>query len=135
MAISTIANGGRACKPHILSDGSGSENSQCTDLKIKKENIDLVKNGMVGACTSGGTGYPFFNFNIAGLPAGRQVACKTGTAETGINNKTHAWFTVFAPVDNPEIITTVLVEEGGEGSSVAGPIAKQIFDFWFQNRN
>ncbi len=77
------------------------------------------------------------------------VACKTGTAEFGDpKNHTHAWFTAFAPIPeqyisdeikktenyidgNPEISVTVLVEGAGEGSSVAGPIAKKIFEEWF----
>ena len=86
---------------------------------------------MLDACTSGGTGFPFFNFELPKFPSERQVGCKTGTAETGENENTHAWFTSFAPFENPEIITTVLVENGGEGSSVAGPVARKIFNYWF----
>lgn len=60
------------------------------------------------------------------------TACKTGTAEFGSpENKTHAWFTIFAPAYDPEISITVLVEEGGEGSSVAAPIAKKMLEEWF----
>jgi peptidoglycan glycosyltransferase len=77
------------------------------------------------------------------------VACKTGTAEVGdVENKTHAWFTAFGPLPaktvkvatsdaqlisgDPEIVVTVLVEKGGEGSVVAAPIAKKIFEEWFK---
>ena len=77
------------------------------------------------------------------------VACKTGTAEFGDpNDHTHAWITAFAPIPeeyipaevkatesylsgDPEISVTVLVEGAGEGSNVAGPIAKKIFEEWF----
>lgn len=85
---------------------------------------------MKQACQKGGTGFTFFDFNFPGLPAGGQVACKTGTAETD-DEFTHAWFTAFGPVDFPEIVVTVLVEKGGEGSSVAGPLAREVFDYWF----
>jgi len=51
----------------------------------------------------------------------------------GSDVNSNAWFTAFAPVDDPQIIVTVLVEQGGEGSKVAGPIARSIFDFWFKN--
>lgn len=62
-----------------------------------------------------------------------QVACKTGTAESfGEGSKPHAWFTVFAPLEGPEIVLTVLVEEGGEGSEVAAPIAKEILTSYFE---
>ncbi len=60
------------------------------------------------------------------------LACKTGTAEYGdAKGKTHAWFTAFAPFEKPEIAVTVLVEGGGEGSSVAGPMAKKLLEYWF----
>ncbi|MBU1916255.1 hypothetical protein KKC47_03980, partial [Patescibacteria group bacterium] len=42
------------------------------------------------------------------------------------------WFTAFAPFDNPEIVITVVVEEGGEGSVTAAPIARDIMDFYFK---
>ena len=49
------------------------------------------------------------------------LACKTGTAENGGNNTlAHAWITLFAPAYNPQIVVTVLSENSGEGSNVAG---------------
>jgi penicillin-binding protein 2 len=61
-----------------------------------------------------------------------QVGCKTGTAEShGVNTNPHAWFTVFAPYENPEIVLTVLVEEGGQGSDIAAPIAKELLTSYF----
>ena len=53
---------------------------------------------------------------------------------TNKQETTHAWFSAFAPIESPEIVVTVLVEEGGEGSGVAGPIAREIFDYWFGDR-
>jgi penicillin-binding protein 2 len=128
-AISAISNNGNLCVPHLVSVSVDNKNFQCKDLEIEKTNIELVKEGMRKACTSGGTGYTFFDFKGK---TGIDVACKTGTAQIGSAEKTHAWFTAFAPVEKPEIVVTVLVEEGGEGSKVAGPIARQIFDFWFK---
>jgi penicillin-binding protein 2 len=79
---------------------------------------------LIDACHPGGTGVAFFTYPFA-------VACKTGTAETGIEDDTHAWFTVYGPTDDPQIVVTVLVENGGGGSTVAAPIAKKVFDAWF----
>ena len=118
---SVIASGGKKCD---LSIASNKTNKNCDDLKIKSDYLAEVKEGMTEVCSTGGTGYTFFNFEP-------KVTCKTGTAETNVDGKTHAWFTVFGPSDYPEIVATVLVEGGGEGSSVAGPIARDIFDFWF----
>ena len=61
------------------------------------------------------------------------VGCKTGTAESHTKSGTpHAWFTVFAPFDKPTVTITVLVEEGGQGSDVAAPIAKDLLTEYFK---
>lgn len=118
----TMANGGYLCTPSLTFQGK----QKCAKLSISQSTVDTIYEGMQMACSTGGTGYPFFDF----LP---KVACKTGTAETG-SKDTHAWFTVIAPAQNPEIILTVLVEKGGEGSKVAAPIAREALDYWFHVR-
>jgi len=125
-ALEAIANGGKVCIPHLNSNQGG---EICKSLGIKDENIDLVKDGMKKACSQGGTAYTFFDFKDK---TGIDVACKTGTAQVGTEDDTHAWFSAFAPIKDPEIVLTILIEKGGEGSKIAGPIARQIFDFWFR---
>jgi len=120
-ATLAIATGGKLCELKIA------EEPTCSEIELKDKSLKMVKDGMEAACSSGGTGYTFFDFEP-------RVGCKTGTAETSLEGEPHAWFTVFAPVDFPEIILTVLVEKGGEGSKVAGPIASEIFDFWFHGK-
>lgn len=62
------------------------------------------------------------------------AAGKTGSAEySSDKTKSHAWFTGFAPAENPEIAVTVIVEGGGSGGEVAVPIAKTVFDEYFNN--
>lgn len=53
------------------------------------------------------------------------IAGKTGTAEVGGNRPDHAWFAGYAPADNPRVAFAVVVEHGGSGSKVAGPIARE----------
>lgn len=164
MWTNIIAAGGKLCTPTIEKI-SGLNKPNCRDLGIKKTNLELIVEGMKEACAAGGTGWPLFDFSVnksannSNSPEASNsaaasklyvpVACKTGTAEFGDpRNRTHAWFTAFAPVPtdtitsdgtsdpqklsgNPEISVTVLVEEGGEGSDVAAPIAKKIFEEWF----
>jgi penicillin-binding protein 2 len=110
---SVIANGGQICPPYINS----TLKAGCRNLNLKPKTLDLIKEGMIAACSSGGTGFPFFDFEP-------KVACKTGTAETGDNGKTHAWFTAFVPDKN--FVIDVIVEKAGQGSEVAAPIAKEI---------
>jgi len=116
-----IGSGGRLCRPTIEKKTSAT----CRDLGLEKQTVDLITEGMRQACATGGTGWPLFDFRVP-------VACKTGTAEFGDpKNRTHAWFTAFAPIEDPEISVTVLVEGAGEGSNVAAPVAKKILEEWF----
>ncbi|MBI4129916.1 hypothetical protein HY468_01220 [Candidatus Roizmanbacteria bacterium] len=128
--------------------------SSCKPIGLKPETLHLVQEGMRQSCSSGGTAWPLFDFGIpvatdsadrVAYPVDGKnyiqepgkiripVACKTGTAEFGSpeEKRTHAWLTAFAPIDDPEIVVTVLIEGGGEGSSVAGPVVKEILEEWF----
>jgi len=59
----------------------------------------------------------------ASIP-GVAVAGKTGTAENA--GKAHGWFVGFAPVSDPEVVVSVIVENGGSGGAVAAPIGREI---------
>lgn len=106
--------------------------SQCTNVQISKETLDIIKKGMIGACSTGGTAYVFFDWN--NNPDYPKVACKTGTAEYVADNgkiKTHGWLTAYAPADDPKISVTAVVEGGGEGSDVAAPIVRKMMADYF----
>lgn len=144
-----VANGGTFFKPHLLKG----------DVKILKKdfilskNIGIVRDGMKGACETGGTGYPLFGFKVKNpklTPDGLDyvkdastgadmvhvtMGCKTGTSEAhGFEAKSHAWFTVFAPFYNPEIAITVLAENAGQGSDIAAPVARDIMKMYFEKK-
>lgn len=123
--ISAIPAGGTLCQPRF----NMNKNSVCQKVKVSQSNLDLVTKGMEDACSEGGTGYTFFDF--PGKHGGIKVACKTGTAEVSADGTPHAWFTFFAPSEKPQIVTTILIEKGGQGSNVAGPIAREIADYYF----
>jgi len=121
-----IANDGKKCKMSILNPPAGGSKIECSDLKINKNTINTIIEGMKRACKTGGTAYPLFGMKT-------EIACKTGTAEVGDgSDDTHAWLTAFAPVSDPEISITVMVERGGEGSEVAAPIVRDILKEWFE---
>lgn len=148
MFTSVFANDGVLYKPHVL---EGATQVLRKDI-VSKEHAQLIRSGMKAACEPGGTGWPLFEFKvqnsklkvdnldyvpIASSGAGFvqvTLGCKTGTAETVADKNSHAWITVFAPYYNPEIVITVLVEHGGEGSSTAGPIAKEILTKYFEGK-
>lgn len=127
----TIANGGTIYQPHLVKEISHPDGTQELIMPkvIKKdfispENIGIVREGMRQAALSGSAR------GLLGLPV--TVAAKTGTAQWNRNKKNHAWLTAFAPYENPTLAITVLVEEGGEGSVTALPIAREVIDYWFR---
>ena len=145
-----FANGGTLYRPHILKN----DVKKIRENIVKKDYIDLITKGMGESCDTGGVAWPLFNFKVqnprlkidgmnytedassSGKMTRVKLGCKTGTAEIGgKETKPHAWITVFAPFYNPEVVVTVLVENGGEGSSVAGPIARDILKDYFEKKN
>lgn len=130
-AVLPFANGGSLCVPTLLKNAQPS----CKKLSVSQETLKLIREGMRETCTTGGTGWPLFDFRPATNSAAIQTGCKTGTAESHAKSgNPHAWFTVFAPFEKPEIALTILVEEGGQGSDVAAPIAKEILKTHFERR-
>ncbi len=132
MQISNLINfmaSGKLTKPYLVNEIGGPNRTKIGSKVIGKNlvsdaNFNLVREGMHEVCQTGGTGWPFFEVKNYTL------GCKTGTAEKTEGNP-HAWFGAFAPFDNPQISVTVLVEDGGEGSTVAGPVAKEVLDWYF----
>lgn len=133
MAIAAIANGGVLYEPQLVDVIIGQNKEIISDIKPKiirknlanSKNISIIRNGMRQTVVAGSAR------SLADLPV--KAAGKTGTAQFG-DNQTHAWFTAFAPFDNPEIVLVILVEGGGEGSSTAVPIAKEVLK-WYFDRN
>jgi cell division protein FtsI/penicillin-binding protein 2 len=60
-----------------------------------------------------------------------EVAAKTGTAQNP-QGQDHAWMVCYAPAQNPELAVAVLVENGGHGGVVAGPVARSVLQTYFK---
>lgn len=128
-STTVFANGGTLYRPHFLeaieTEKVSRENYLIRENFISKKNIDIVRAGMRQTVTSGSAE------KLLGLPV--TSAGKTGTAQWSTIKPPHAWFTAFAPYENPEISITVLVEEGEEGSRISLDIAKE-FMMWYFSR-
>ena len=119
-AISAIANGGNLFQPQFL------ENEKPKLIRenlIQEEYLEIVKKGMRESVVSGTSKI------LNDLPV--EACAKTGTAQVSKTKATHAWFIAFAPYENPEIVITVLIENGGEGSAVAAPVVKEALKYYF----
>lgn len=129
-AIAAIANGGTLYRPYLLDgvlDDEGAVFHRTSPQIIRERIIDQeylkeVRVGMRSTVVSG-TARLFNDLPIA-------VAAKTGTAQAG-GILPHAWFVAFAPYEKPEIAIVVMVEHAGEGSTVAGPITREILNWYF----
>lgn len=148
--VSMIANRGKKLdvtivKSVVNSDGSevsrdeyeneihqklGLENDDSEEMTFDEKNIDAILEGMRGVTSeSGGTAYSIFQgFNI-------EVGGKTGTAQTGVKDKTNAWFVGFAPFDDPEIAIVVFVRNGGHGNYTAEVARDVIAQYFGMNTN
>ncbi|MDQ7814714.1 MAG: penicillin-binding protein 2 [Patescibacteria group bacterium] len=119
-----IANGGHELTPHMVKTPE--------DFALPQETIadpvviSTVRLGMRDTVVYGsGTALKSLPFEAAG---------KTGTAQWRKDKPNHAWFTSFAPFDKPEIVVTVLLEEGDEGSRTAIPVAIDVLRAWYAKR-
>ncbi|MBI4101063.1 penicillin-binding protein 2 [Candidatus Microgenomates bacterium] len=130
--VAAIANGGKLLKPYVFkqtTNGQISKQPQATrENFVSPDNLKIVREGMrqvIGGTTSTAT---FANVGVA-------VAGKSGTAETDPNTKrrAHAWYTAFAPYDNPEIVMAVVLEEGEGGSQFAAPPIAKAMQYYFKN--
>jgi penicillin-binding protein 2 len=120
-AIATIANGGKLFKPQLVLD---SKPELIREIPAEQKYFDIVRQGMRETIISGSAK------SLNDLPV--HVAGKTGTAETYKGKAyAHAWFTGFAPYENPEIVITVLIENGAEVGGVSASVAKEAFREYF----
>lgn len=123
-ATGVFANGGTLFTPKVVSrvrDKRIEPNIINKDF-IAPENIKVVREGMRQAVESGSGRFLLdFPYKVAG---------KTGTAQTA-NFGNHAWFTGFAPYEDPEIVVTVLLE-GGDKSDYAVRAAREILEAYFE---
>ncbi|HZW44623.1 MAG TPA: penicillin-binding transpeptidase domain-containing protein [Dermatophilaceae bacterium] len=133
MVSAAIANKGIVMSPYLVKDTRNSdleiiEPTQPEQLsQAITPDVAAALTRMMITVVQSGTGTPA---QITGI----QVAGKTGTAQHEKGSAPHAWFTAFAPADNPTIAVAVVVEDGGNvgseafGGKVAGPIARQVIE-------
>ena len=128
-----LANNGTVYECSILKSISSYDYSEsifertptvANKVKIDRDIWALVRQGMIGVANDpGGTAYATFNGYTP------TVAAKTGTTETG-STTPDAVFICYAPAEDPEIAMAIVVEKGNHGAELA-PIARQVFDYYF----
>lgn len=144
-ATAILANNGVVMKPHlvkIMEDGGTRARTltvpkESYRIPLKQQNIDIVKQAMVGVTREGTSAKVFAN-------AGYASAGKTGTSQViaikknekydasriDERHRDHSLYVAFAPVDNPRIAIAVIVENGGFGATAAAPIVREALDYY-----
>lgn len=146
-----IANNGRLFQPQVVDNVKDLDGKILWEFKpkeigrvpVSEETLNILKKALYGVVhEDGGTGR---GLRIEGIPVGG----KTGTAQVvklkensprlkphqvAYEQRDHAWFVGFAPVDDPKIVVAVMVEHGGFGSEAAAPVAKEVIKAYLRDR-
>ncbi|MDC0415374.1 penicillin-binding protein 2 [Gammaproteobacteria bacterium] len=144
-ATSLLASGGDSVTPHLFLKSSINNKEQIynyidnkTTIDIDIDSLHIVNEAMWRVIYDDDVGTASHLKKIEGI----EFAGKTGTAQvynldkgkTGTKSlQDHALFISFAPFESPEIIVSVIVDNGGSGSATAAPIARDIINFYFKN--
>ncbi|MDO9484825.1 MAG: penicillin-binding protein 2 [Actinomycetota bacterium] len=131
MVAAAIGNKGVTMNPYLVQEIRGPDLSilQTTLPSVFKQAMTPAhaasETDMMVNVVNNGTGS---NARIPGVA----VAGKTGTAQTGNERPSIAWFVAFAPANNPQVAVAVMIEEAGtseiSGNGLAAPIAKRVIE-------
>lgn len=132
--LSIVANGGIKYQPYLVdsilnADGSffdRPKRAKAKHIDVSQQTIDYMRQGMSATTKEGGTASYFSQ-----LP--KPIAGKTGTAENS-HGRDHGLFVAYGPVEDPELVVVCIVEQGGFGSTAAGPIVYKAFEEYFKER-
>ena len=131
--IATVINGGRRVVPHL----SAEQALPTVDVGLDPDALARVRDALHAVVEERATG-------AAARVEGLKVGGKTGTAQvvrqkTWVDSKDlpyemrdHAWFASFAADDRRRLVAVVFVEHGGKGSTAAAPLAKLLYETYFQ---
>jgi penicillin-binding protein 2 len=144
-AIATLTNNGIVMKPHLVKmiENGSNKSRKLTVAKesfripLKQENVDFIKNAMIGVTKEGTSARSFIN-------APYTSGGKTGTAQAAAMSKSvkydaskinerlrdHSLYIAFAPADKPKIALAIIVENAGFGAAAAAPIARLAMDYY-----
>jgi cell division protein FtsI/penicillin-binding protein 2 len=132
VATSAVANGGTVWQPSLAwssTDSNGKETLLPRNILskgfISARNMQISREGMRQTVLSG-SARPLNTLKVTS-------AGKTGTAEFGNKGLTHAWYTGFAPYENPEIVFSILIEGGGDSFYSSVPVAEEILRGYFND--
>jgi penicillin-binding protein 2 len=134
--MAAVANGGTLYRPYVverIGPAGDAAPEQITQpqavgtLPVGSEHLAAIQEALLGVTTKA-IGTATRRFVGLGIP----VAGKTGTAQVGgPDTEPHSWFVAYAPADSPEIAIAAVIENAGEGSTVAAPLVRQVIEAYY----
>ncbi len=133
--VAAVANGGRLVTPHMVADAPV---PAPRPIDLPPGVLEPIRRGLWRVVNDQGTGA---SARVPGL----EIAGKTGTVQVVSHEayqdtstlpwerRNHAWFASYAPAAAPELVIIVFIEHGGQGSRVAAPIAKLLYERFFES--
>lgn len=132
MITAAIANNGEMMTPYMVDRIESVDGRVIKTYKpksngqvITEEEAKILQELMVAVVESG-TAHKLQGY-------GYTAAGKTGSAEYNSNSDSHAWFTGYAPAEDPQVAVTVILECAGSGGDYAVPMARRVFDAYFES--
>jgi penicillin-binding protein 2 len=120
--IAAVGNGGHLLTPHAEKRGQNyfAEEKNSFDASFLKI-LPAIREGLQRAVSD-----PRGTAHATVYMPTISVAGKTGTAETGADRASHAWFAGYVPTEAPKLAFVVVLEHAGDAAATAGPIAKRL---------
>jgi penicillin-binding protein 2 len=137
VSYAALVNGGTVKEPRVVDRVVDPDGETVLDIEspvvrtvdISESTRSSLLTDLNLVVTSGTAAEAFSEFGD-GLEV---VGGKTGTGQSAPTNDNHAWFIGVAPIDNPQYVVAVVIEEGGSGGEIAAPVARQILQHLMGN--
>ena len=136
VSYAALVNGGQIMEPRVVRETVDSKGTVTPVDRPDPVTVDISPATRasllsdLGAVVNGGTAAAAFSNFGEGV---ENVGGKTGTAQVSATRDNHAWFVGVAPLDNPQYVVAILIDEGGSGGQVAAPVARHIMQYLMGN--
>lgn len=137
VSYAALVNGGKVMEPRVVRrvlDNTGEtieeiESELVREVGISEETRQSLLRDLNRVVTSGTAEGAFVEFG----PGVELIGGKTGTGETSKTRDNHAWFVGVTPVNDPQYVVAVVIEEGGSGGGIAAPVARHVLQYLIGN--
>ncbi len=137
VSYAALANGGTVMEPRLVDKILGPDGKLIEDVSspvVRRVPISATTHSQLLAdlnkvVTTGTAASAFEDFG----PGLDRVGGKTGTSQTSGTKDNHAWFIGVAPIDDPQYVVAVVIDEGGSGGGIAAPVARHILQYLMGN--